>query len=106
MVKLYANLRLVAGLKEITISADNLGELLTELVHRIPALESHLLQDGQVRRHVIIVLNGHNVSALVTPLSEADEVAIFPPIAGGSYPLNSPICRNKWGIRSGKKEIE
>jgi MoaD family protein len=83
LVKLYANLRLVAGTREIRLTAGSLDALLTELVSRIPALESHLLENGQLRPHVIITINGQNAPAPDTPLSEDDLVAIFPPLAGG-----------------------
>jgi MoaD family protein len=83
LVKLYANLRLVAGTREIRLTADSLDALLTELVSRIPALESHLLDNGQLRPHVIITINGQNALGPDAPLGEDDLVAIFPPLAGG-----------------------
>ena len=83
VVKLYANLRLAAGTKEINIPAGNLKALLSELVTRIPTLESHLLANGQLRPHVIITINGQNATDPDSPLGEDDLVAIFPPLAGG-----------------------
>lgn len=83
-IKLFANLRLIAGVKEIFISGATLGELLANLVVRLPALEDRLFENGQLRRHVIITNNGKHVTTMDAPLTEADEVAIFPPIAGGA----------------------
>ena len=83
IVKLYANLRRVAGVKEISVPAASLETLLSALVTEIPALESHLFEDEQLRRYVIITINGHHVTALDTLLAEGDQIAIFPPIAGG-----------------------
>jgi molybdopterin converting factor small subunit len=46
IVKLYANLRRVAGVKEISVPAASLETLLPALVAELPALESHLFEDG------------------------------------------------------------
>ncbi|MGD8751519.1 MAG: MoaD/ThiS family protein [Anaerolineales bacterium] len=44
-------------------------------------------QENEVRRHVAILINGRHYTHLpdksMTQLEEGDEVAIFPPIAGG-----------------------
>ncbi|HQD26419.1 MoaD/ThiS family protein [Methanoculleus thermophilus] len=42
--------------------------------------------EGKFREYVILMRNGKRVSAAAaerTPLSEGDEVAVFPPVAGG-----------------------
>jgi len=82
-IKLYANLRKLAGMKEISITGANLGVVLSELVKRSPALAGILLENGQIRPHVIITKNGHNISGLDEVLTNEDQIAIFPPIAGG-----------------------
>jgi sulfur-carrier protein len=82
-IKLYANLRKLAGTKEISITGANLGVVLSELVKRSPALAGILLENGQIRPHVIITKNGHTISRLDEALTDEDQIAIFPPIAGG-----------------------
>jgi len=82
-IKLFANLRKVAGTKETSISGASVGEILSELVKRNPALESILLENGQIRQHVILTINGQLTSDMDAPVTEQDEIAIFPPIAGG-----------------------
>jgi molybdopterin synthase sulfur carrier subunit len=83
VVKLFANLRKLAGTKELSISGATVGAVLNELVKRTPALDGVILENGELRPHVIITLNGHNTSNLSIQVTEQDEIAIFPPIAGG-----------------------
>jgi sulfur-carrier protein len=82
-IKLYANLRKLAGTKEVTITGASVGEIVSELVKRNPPLESAILENGEIRPHVIITLNGHNTIDMNTPVKEEDIIAIFPPIGGG-----------------------
>ena len=83
VVKLFANLRKLAGTKEITITGPTIGAVMNELVRQSPALDGVLLENGNLRPHVIVTLNGRNTSDLSQQVTEQDEIAIFPPIAGG-----------------------
>lgn len=87
-VKLFANLRKIAGAKELTAAGTSLREVLADLEKLNPALGSTLLENGQLRPHVIVTLNGHPVTDLNVGfgrqvVTEQDQIAIFPPIAGG-----------------------
>ena len=82
-VKLFANLRKLAGAKEMTISGSTIGGVLMELVRQNPPLGEVILDDDGLRPHIIIALNGRNVTDLNIQVNEQDSVAIFPPIAGG-----------------------
>jgi molybdopterin synthase sulfur carrier subunit len=82
-IKLYANLRKIAGIKEISVQGTSLRGVLNELVKEVPALDGVILEDGQVRSHVVITINGHNAAELDVTVTEQDLIAIFPPIAGG-----------------------
>ena len=82
-IKLFANLRRIAGAKELSIAGASLEEILNELVKEVPALDGVILEDGQVRPHFIITINGHNAAELDVTVAEKDHIAIFPPIAGG-----------------------
>jgi MoaD family protein len=82
-VSLFANLRTVAGTKKVAIPGTNIGEVIVELVKQYPALGVNLLEDGKVRPHIIITINGHPTTDLNTPAADQDEIAIFPPITGG-----------------------
>lgn len=82
-VKLYANLRKLAGTKELSITGGTVGEVVNELVRQNPPVGNVVLENGELRRHIIVTLNGQNITDLETPVSEQDIIAIFPPIAGG-----------------------
>ena len=84
IVKLYANLRRLAGTKEVSIAGDSVGTVLDRLVEANPGLEAILVEKQGLRPHVLVTLNGHNVSELNTQVTEQDVIAVFPPIAGGA----------------------
>jgi MoaD family protein len=83
LVKLYANLRKLAGTKELSVNGVTVGTVLEELIRQSPPVGEIILRDGEIGPHVVITLNGHNIMDLETPVMEQDTVAIFPPIAGG-----------------------
>jgi len=82
-VKLYANLRKLAGTKELSIPGATVVEVLGDLVKEAPLLRSVLLEGESLRPHVVITLNGHNIIDFNTQVTETDVIAVFPPIAGG-----------------------
>jgi MoaD family protein len=83
-VKLFANLRRLAGTKEVSIAGDTVGTVLDRLVKIHPSLEPILLEKDGLRPHVLVTLNGHNIVELDRHVTEQDIIAVFPPIAGGS----------------------
>ena len=83
LVKLYANLRNLAGTRELPITGATIGAVVQEMVRQNPALEDIIIENGELRPHIIITLNGHNVMDINMQVEEKDEIAIFPPIAGG-----------------------
>ena len=83
LVKLYANLRKVAGTKELFVEGADLGSVLSGLVRLHLPLEEIILEGEGVRPHIVVTVNGHHVTELNVSLAEDDVVAIFPPIAGG-----------------------
>jgi len=83
IVKLYANLRKLAGTKELSVTESTIGAVLNELVKQNPPLGDVILENGKLRPHIVITLNGHNAVDLNAEVNEQDIVAIFPPIAGG-----------------------
>ena len=83
VVKLYANLRKLAETKELSVTGGTVGAIVSELVRQKPLVGNILLENGGLAAHVVLTLNGHNVSDFETPVAEQDVIAIFPPIAGG-----------------------
>lgn len=82
-VKLFANLRKIAGTKEVFLTARSVRTIISELVTQVPALANHLHENGQIRPYIIITINGHPTADLDAPVNEQDEIAVFPPITGG-----------------------
>ena len=98
-VKLFANLRKVAGTKELSAAGSTLGEVLSELREQSPPLVDAILDGGTLRPHVVITINGHNAVDLNTAVTEQDMIAIFPPIAGGTspHPYPQPLYHKRRG---------
>ena len=82
-IKLYANLRKIAGTTEVSITGASLGACVSMLIEQIPALEGVIVEGGQMRPHFVININGHAAAGLDVSVDENDVIAIFPPIAGG-----------------------
>jgi molybdopterin synthase sulfur carrier subunit len=87
-IRLYANLREIAG-REVSVSGEEapLREILERLFQKRPALRDAMMVGGELRPHFNLLLNGRNVlhlEGLETRVRDGDEVAIFPPVAGGA----------------------
>ena len=83
LVRLYANLRKLAGTKELPIKGTTIRVVVNELVRQHPAVGDIILKNGELAPHIIVTLNGHNVTDLEVTVAAQDIIAIFPPIAGG-----------------------
>ena len=91
-VNFFATLRQVVGTKTVNIplgEGANIRQLIEEMLLRYPGLETQLLDEqGELRQHVRIIVNGRDAflleNALETPLTPDGIVSIFPAIGGGS----------------------
>lgn len=87
--KLFADLRERAGAETVAVGdADTVGEALDALLAERDALRERVLDgDGEVVPDVNVLKNGANVAnagdGLDEPVSEGDELALFPPVSGG-----------------------
>ena len=85
-VKLFGNLRTQVGSPQLEISGESVRVLVGNLCELHPALGEVILEEGTLRPFFKIMVNGHDISlaeGFDTPVSENDQIAIFPPIAGG-----------------------
>lgn len=88
--KFFANFREAVGQKHLDWSyeedAVTAGEMLADLEAEYEGLEGSLLENGDVRTAVNVLVNGRDVAhidGLETVLEDGDTVSIFPPVAGG-----------------------
>lgn len=85
-VKLYGNLRRMTAHPRCAVQGANVREILDALVRDNARLRGALFHGDALAEHVRITRNGHDIrhaQNLETPLNENDELAIFPPVAGG-----------------------
>jgi molybdopterin synthase sulfur carrier subunit len=89
-IKLFATLRDIAGAKVLEVSFENvsIARDLTGQICRVspPLCDQLLTEEGELTGQVHILVNGRNImwlQGLDTPISEADNVVLIPPVAGG-----------------------
>ena len=87
-LRFFANYREAVGQKTVEDEYPDdfdVGDLLRGLEDEY-GLDGELVEDGQVRAQVNVLLNGRNIlheDGLDTPLEDGDTVSVFPPVAGG-----------------------
>ena len=86
IVKLFGNLRRYVDNSNRQVPGTNVQVVLETLCRDNPPLCDALLEDGVLRPHFKITINGHDMNlaaGLNTPVENDDQIAIFSPIAGG-----------------------
>jgi molybdopterin converting factor small subunit len=72
---------------ELEVEAADLGEALAKACMDRPRLKGYILDDqGRLRRHVAVYLNGHPAKdrvGLSDPVGPGDEIAVFQALSGG-----------------------
>ncbi len=75
------------GQSEVTVSGDTVGDVVNALVAEYPGLQANLLDaEGKMRKFVNVYVNDEDIrflDKLDTAVTEGDEVAILPAVAGG-----------------------
>lgn len=91
--KLFADLAEVTGSKRVEIQVDvdepTVIDAVEALLDAHPGLSERVLdEDGDLLDHINVLKNGRNVFAsddgLATRVGSDDELAMFPPVSGGS----------------------
>jgi MoaD family protein len=86
IVKLFGNLRAVAGTSLVEVPGENVGDLLQALCEKNEALREAIFDGATVRPFVRVMLDGQDIElaqGMNTQVSDSSSIAIFPPIAGG-----------------------
>jgi molybdopterin converting factor small subunit len=86
-VRIPTPLRPHAGGQDvITVTGSTVGEILSDLGTKYPALHERIFEGGELRRFVNVYVNNEDIrylDELATPVAENDEVSIIPAVAGG-----------------------
>lgn len=86
-VKLYGLFRKHAASSKVDILGGTVRVVLTTLCANNQSLCEAMFDENGLRPHVCVMVNGRDVNLLQgldTNLTNSDQIAIFPPIAGGS----------------------
>jgi molybdopterin converting factor small subunit len=74
------------GQTAVDLAGATVGDVLTALGTKFPALNQRIMEGGQVRRFINVYLNREDVrylDNLATPVKDGDTLAIIPAVAGG-----------------------
>ena len=86
LISLFSSLRRLAGVSRAQASGATVRQAIETLCVDNAALRDAILHDGALRANVRVMINGYDVElaqGLDTPVKVDDQMAIFPPIAGG-----------------------
>jgi molybdopterin synthase sulfur carrier subunit len=89
LVKVFANLRKICGgiSVEVQPKGNRVIDLLEKMVEMYPELEEEIFTDERVLKPLVhVYINGKNIihdQGLETIVKESDQIALFPPVAGG-----------------------
>jgi len=102
-VRFFAGFRDVTGARETEVevkSPATVERMLESLFRLYPRLQSELLDDhGGVREYVVVLVNGRSIRDLkrgATPVHDGDEIALFPPVAGGAADPSERVRPNPY----------
>lgn len=85
-IKLYGGLRRKAGETEREALGATIREALESLCMDNELLHAAIFAGDRLQPHVRVMVNGHDcelADGLETAVSPDDQIAVFPPIAGG-----------------------
>lgn len=89
-IKVFATYREICGGKVIRVpynEGDSIKKLLQSVIEQFPSMKKELFESGnELKPHIHVFINGKNVihmDGLQTKVKSTDELALFPPVAGG-----------------------
>jgi sulfur-carrier protein len=88
-VKVFANLRKICGGVTVEVKPNGIRiiDILDKMIEDFPALKEEIFtSENKLKPFVHVYINGRNIihlEDLETIVKETDQVALFPPVAGG-----------------------
>jgi molybdopterin synthase sulfur carrier subunit len=85
-VKLYGNLRDLVTTPVADVPGQTVRAVLLNLIAQNEALRAAIFTDDLLLPHVRVMIDGRDIElaqGLDTPLSGREQIAVFPPVAGG-----------------------
>ena len=86
IVKLFGGLRARAATAQTEVSGTTVREVLSALCDGNDELRSAIFNGDELQPHVRVMIAGRDIEliqGLDTPVSDTEQLAVFPPIAGG-----------------------
>jgi molybdopterin converting factor small subunit len=76
---------LTDGQEIVTVEGETVGEVVAQLEARFPGIEARLCDDGRLRPHIAVAINGEVTHrGLRQRLAAPSEVHFIPALSGGS----------------------
>jgi molybdopterin synthase sulfur carrier subunit len=73
------------GVKEVTIEASTVRQIIARLEALFPGMEEALVEDDDLKPHIAVAVDGEvSVVGLVEPVGADSEVHFIPALGGGS----------------------
>jgi sulfur-carrier protein len=88
-VKVFANLRVICGgvSVEVDPNGDRVMDVLDKMIEMYPDLDDEVFtEEKKLKPFVHVYVNGRNIvhaQDLETKVKPTDQLALFPPVAGG-----------------------
>lgn len=88
-VKVFANLRDICGgvVVEVKPDGNKVIDVLEKMIEMFPDMDDEIFTpDKKLKPFVHVYINGKNIihsDDLLTKVDETDQMALFPPVAGG-----------------------
>jgi molybdopterin synthase sulfur carrier subunit len=89
LVKVFANLREICGDVTVKVKTDGskVIDVLDQMIQDYPGLQEEIFTaEKTLKPFVHVYINGKNIihsEDLHTTVTETDQIALFPPVAGG-----------------------
>ena len=86
VVKLFGNLRRQTETPQLRVPGETVRAVIESLCDQTPTLREAILDGSDLRPYVRVMVAGRDVAldrGLDTPIQENDQIAVFPPLAGG-----------------------